>query len=510
MRKLLVAAIVVLMASPAFAAIQNVKVSGDITSTWINRNNFDLGLTSQQQYQALNNYRGVVGAVNPYVEDYTFVAGTDANPLGLKRQNVFITQTRVRIDADLSDNVSTTVGLINERAWGAEAVGTADTNVQLYLASLTLREFLYSPLTLTIGRQVFNYGNGLIIGDGGINNQSNGNLQFIAQDLTMRTTYDGVKAALEYKPLTIDMFYFKNMQTILTGNPIADRTSSDAYGINANYQLSDPWSTVMEAYTFMRINGNHVVTPNGVDAFANKGDTLFVPGLRASTNPIKGLNVQGEIAWQFGQHPVLPQEDIAINIGGAAEKRQAMAAQLLASYSLPVLQKYKPTVNASYTYVSGDKNGLTNNDVNNGGDSAKSAKTFTAWDSFNENQGGGTIYNSLFPLSNMHIVAIGASANPLEDVTAAVKWSGLWAADAYNAANPLAMFQPDSGTTLFYPVTRKNARGLGNETDINLTYNYTEDVTFGVSVGWFVPGTVFSSGNKNTASQALADVAVKF
>ena len=37
MKKLLVAAIVVLMASPAFAAIQNVKVSGDITSTYLNR-----------------------------------------------------------------------------------------------------------------------------------------------------------------------------------------------------------------------------------------------------------------------------------------------------------------------------------------------------------------------------------------------------------------------------------------------------------------------------------------
>ena len=29
----------------------------------------------------------------------------------------------------------------------------------------------------------------------------------------MRTAYDGVKAILDYKPLTIDMFYFKNGQT---------------------------------------------------------------------------------------------------------------------------------------------------------------------------------------------------------------------------------------------------------------------------------------------------------
>ena len=52
------------------------------------------------------------------------------------------------------------------------AAGTTDqnTDVQLYLASVTMRELLYSPLTVTVGRQVFNYGNGLIMGDGGVNN----------------------------------------------------------------------------------------------------------------------------------------------------------------------------------------------------------------------------------------------------------------------------------------------------------------------------------------------------
>ena len=77
-----------------------------------------------------------------------------------------------------------------------------------------------------------------------------------------------------------------------------------------------------------------------------------------------------------------------------------MAAQLLASYSLPVLEKYKPTVNASYTYVSGDKNGNANYDT----DAVKSAKIYTAWDPCSMKiQGSGTIYNTLFPLSNMHI-----------------------------------------------------------------------------------------------------------
>src|ERR1700690_4406234 len=144
MKKLLVAAIMVVLATPAFAAIQNVKVSGDITSTFLDRNTFDLGETNYGDFKASGGFVGVpLGGVNYFA------------PVGLKKQNVFITQTRLRVDADLSDNVSTTVGLINERAWDAEntpggATGSSttanlDTNVQLYLASLTLREFLYSP-----------------------------------------------------------------------------------------------------------------------------------------------------------------------------------------------------------------------------------------------------------------------------------------------------------------------------------------------------------------------------
>ncbi len=58
MKKLLVAALMVVLASPAFAAIQNVKVSGDITSTFLDRNNFDLGATQGTE-------ENVTGLVRP-------------------------------------------------------------------------------------------------------------------------------------------------------------------------------------------------------------------------------------------------------------------------------------------------------------------------------------------------------------------------------------------------------------------------------------------------------------
>jgi hypothetical protein len=190
-----------------------------------------------------------------------------------------------------------------------------------------------------------------------------------------------------------------------------------------------------------------------------------------------------------------------------------MAAQFMATYALPVLEKYKPAVNASYTYVSGDKNSI----MNNNNDAIKSAKIYKAWDPMFEGQGGGTIYNALFPLTNLNIIAIGASASPLQDVTAAFTWSNLIAADRYGAQNPLYLYEPNATTpTLMnasanYPgLDSKARRELGNESDINISYAYTEDVSFGLSLGWFVPGDVFASVNRDTASQAIVDVRVAF
>lgn len=466
MKKVLALLAAIIMATPAFAAVQNVKVSGDIDSTYIARNHFNLG---QKAANGIEN--------------------------GLVEQRDFVTQTRLRVDADLSDNVSTTVGLINERAWDAE--GTTDTNVQLYLAYATMREFLYSPLTVSVGRQVFAYGNGFIIGDGGVNNQATGNLSTVAADLTKRSTFDGVKAILDYKPLTVDLFFFRNNSNTTNGGVLSrSRDNDDVYGINTNYQLGDTFNTVVEGYFIGRRNGNQFNTND-------ENGTIYVPGLRVSTNPLKGLNTQAEIAWQRGNRATAPGV-----VGGANVQREALAYQLLASYELPVaqLEKYKPVASASFTHVSGDTNAdLTTANIAGGNNSGE---TYTAWDPMFEAQGGGTIYNTLFDLTNMNIFSAGLSAKPLEDVTAKFTWSGLYA-DKRNIAgvNTLTFRSPDGNAVTPAYNTRKD---MGNEYDVNVDYAYTEDVTLGVSLGWYVPGKMFTSANDTTASQALAHVLVNF
>ena len=127
-------ALLLVVALPAFAEVQNVKVSGDLKTYFGYRNNFDLRNDSTH-------------------DDH---------------QDWFNSVTRVKVDADLTDNVSTTVRLLNERDWDQETTGitsTGDTGISIDLASVTLKEFLYSPLSLTIGRQNLRYGNGLVVGD---------------------------------------------------------------------------------------------------------------------------------------------------------------------------------------------------------------------------------------------------------------------------------------------------------------------------------------------------------
>ena len=107
MRKQLLLAVLMVaaFAVPSFASVQNIKISGDVDSTYLYRHNFDLGA-------------GIPG-------------GGSASNGSDRLQNNFFTQTRLRADADLSDNVSATVGLINERVWDYD---TTDEGIDINLA----------------------------------------------------------------------------------------------------------------------------------------------------------------------------------------------------------------------------------------------------------------------------------------------------------------------------------------------------------------------------------------
>jgi hypothetical protein len=51
---------------------------------------------------------------------------------------------------------------------------------------------------------------------------------------------------------------------------------------------------------------------------------------------------------------------------------------------------------------------------------------------------------------------------------------------------------------------------LGYELDLSGTYNYTEDVQFGLTLGYFKPGKAFGEMNRRTATQAVGSIKVIF
>ncbi|MBF0620165.1 MAG: alginate export family protein, partial [Candidatus Omnitrophica bacterium] len=441
-KKLMLAvAMVALMAVPSFAAVQNVKVSGDITETSVIRN---FGLTYQ----------------------------------GAGMQNEVLSQVNLKVAADLTDNVSTVIKLQNERLWGTgnqTSATDAGTGIVLDTAYVSMKELLYSPLTLTVGRQPLAYGNQLIIGDGD-------NLTKVGaiSDLTGGVNFDAIKAVLAYEPLTIDLFAARTnngpTDTVALGTVNATNDNQNLYGINANYKMGDKMSTVVEGYMFAKIDNNartYNATPNV------KQGTTYTPGLRVSTNPIEGLNVQLEGAYQFGQ---------VRNTGdNSMWNRDAFAVQSKVNYALPVMKNLKPVLGAAYTYLSGNKT------------YEGSTKT-TAWDSMFQNQNVGRIYHALsLDLSNAQLATASIEVTPLKDLTAALSATGVWNAQkaAYSGAVDAAV---------------NSSKYQGVEGDLDLTYAYTEDVKFGVSAGYFITGKTYvpsdvdgdqpTSGNKN-ASQVL-------
>ncbi len=460
------------LATPAFAAVQNVKVSGDILARYIFRDDFDLRKGN--------------------------------GPAGEDRMSVFNTVTRLRVDADLTDNVQTTVRLINERNWD-EADATS-TDIDLDLAYVTLKEFLYSPLTVTVGRQELHFGNDMIIGDGVGNPDANAVSGGIGTnqttnytegagwenrngDLSLRKSFDAIRATLNYDPLVIDVVYAKINDGALTGE--GDNDDIDLWGANAGYKFSDKWNTMVEGYFWTKHNGGLQKT-SAVD----KADIVNTVGARVSTMPTSKINLQQELAYQFG-HKISPAAT-----GTLDRKRDAWGAQTIAMY-MPGW-KYDPTIGLIYSYFSGDA------DRDSAG--AGIDKKYHAWDPMFENQTSGSIINAIFPQSNCHNIDFMGKFSPLEDVIVQADYVYLLMAKPASATGVTTNMNDYDGTGYTFLAGK---RELGQELDINLTYNYTEDVQLGLLCGWFFPGKAFQKlgadkAYRTTASEAIASCKVSF
>ena len=477
-------AFVVGVTCAAYAEVQNVKVSGDITLTGIMRADYTLKNNTPDS--------GISGS-STWSGD---------------KQEYLLRQVRVRVDADLTDNVSATVRLLNEGTWGDTKIygeNGNDDEVSLDLAYVTMKEFLYSPLTLKLGRQEIQFGNGMIVGDPDTNLAATGwggtagvvmanNTSWFytpAPDLSLRKAFDAVRVTLDYDPLVIDGIY-----AVVKENNVSQDDDTNLFGVNAAYDFKDKMKTVGEAYYFAKYIGRKA----NDSASRSKVDRTDTIGLRVKTEPIENLTTQVEGAFQFGEYdPVNDPNDVGTQ---TYRRREAWAGQAMASYNLDM--KYKPVVSGVYAFFSGERKTSTGR---TGADDK-----YHGWDPMFENQTFGHIMNSLMEQTNMHIVGLGAKATPMEDITLDLNYYAYRLQRAYNDLDSAILNGLSNGQTY----RMSNKKFLGQELDMSLVYDYTEDVQFSLLAGMFLPGKAFYSGggeyakNNNAATELIGSMKVTF
>jgi len=455
MRRILLAFIFTVACSGlALAAVENIKVSGDITVQGLTR---DLSLGNQ-----------ATAPVAP------FTANRDSD-------DFILSQVRLRFDADLTENVSAVVQLINERLWGIETVANSD--IDLDLAYFVMKEMFDYPLTLTLGRQPLRFGNALIIGDpdsdflgiGGDAVVAAGvGLANVADDLSLRKAFDAIRTTLDYSPLVIDLVYSKVREG--TQNIDDDIT---LMGINAGYELDE--DTLLEGYFFSKIVDD---TAAGAE---DEKDKVFTVGIRGETDVTDQLSLFGEYAYQFGDYR---------NTAASALHREAFATQVGGAFQFN--DDNNSAVSLTYTYLSADDDDMDND--------------WEAWDPMFEDQRGGEIAN-LFVNTGVQSVKLTGSTMPREDLTAIldVYW--------YRVAESPSVSTLAGGAAIAYTagplvnnwyLVNRDEKDLGWELDLSLLYDYTEDVQMGLVSGWFMPGDFFDSQNDETAYSLRAFAKVDF
>lgn len=515
----LVLAMALCLTASVYAETQSVKVSGDLTVRGLWRSDYDYRGGSPRDVMAVG------GARNGLASDNLGMLNTQTlvNQANGADQSWFMSTAEVQVDADLTDNVATCIRILNERDWartskvivqgtslspnglGGYTPDAEDFNVQLDLAYVKLKNFIYSPLTVTIGRQDLWFGKGFIVGSNQVfNNYNNVNgvngYQLSAPEYTAQTAFDSVKAVLDYDPWAITAVYSK-----LWENAIAADDDIDLYGVNVGYKF-DNYKAEAEAYWFFKMDHNMETWASNKNSRNNDVQTI---GMRGSFDPIDTVTVAGEGAYQFGSYS-------GNRSNNYQRTRSAFALDFAAEWrGLMDKCAWKPKVAAEYIVYSGDKY-----DEVNGGDVQQSG-TYTGWDPMFRGKFDsairefvGTYYASYaYPVdintrrscqdasfTNQNQIMFSGSVTPMESLT--LKGN----VNMFTTFNDYAVPDPALPGKAFF-------RGgyIGTEFDGQAIWDYTEDVSFGVLYAFFVPGgDVYYGGNNDVATDFVGTVKVSF
>lgn len=437
MKRILLALLILTVSFTASAAVNDIRVSGSIGTHAITR---DLSMGGETL--------------------------TD-------RESMIVNVMRLRFDADLTEDVAAVIGFSNERLWGEEVTtpGAANGNTTdtfLEYSYMTMNNFLGSPITLTLGRTPgLVLGRGLIMGAAGDGYApTNSPLQNVADDLACKCGIDGAIARVDLDPMLIDVFYLKTEE-----KDVNEDDDVNVYGVNAGYAIGE--GSVVEAY---------VVGKNNTSGAATGEDDDYVNtfGLRSNVAVGESFDLFAEAALQKGNSYT------AGNFTGTSAERTAY--MLNAGGVLKLGDAMNTMIGGEYAFFSGDDSATDEED--------------TGWDQILEVYSWGEIAEYfMVDNTNVHGFKAFVSVMPREDLTVALNYSYIMRAESGDlVSNQTATTYANTLTTQPYAVN-SDEREFGQELDLSVAYDYTEDVQIGVVGAVFMPGNFFADANDNTADR---------
>lgn len=394
----------------------------------------------------------------------------------------------------LSDNV---LGVIDLRANNMLVnSGFADV-LNVNQAYVQAKEFLYAPLTLTVGKQKMHYA---LRGDG-----NSMWLGYDAENAGITGALDpvpvGFKGTLNYQNLIIDLFIMKFVESAAHPMVAGD---TDLYGFNVDYWLSEDVDNLVNFY-FGFLNddasadGNIVASDNALD---NTTAALVAAGaIPPGTNTTSGdwnnyvgivglgvdyfmlnnaLELSGEVAVQFGALNSTEED------GYDSADLFAYAFDLAVRYDWAGVN-YKPWVELSFALRSGQ----TDDD-----------DKITAWQPLMENNDKTLLVEGDDQLG----MGIDATGNDLA--------SGYYAIRLGGGASFTDKISGDILFAVFGDMTNEdvpmNSVGaateddmIGFEVDLGVDYAYSENLSMGLDLGIFAPGSGSESENVPAAVAGL-------
>lgn len=487
------------VAVPAYAAVENIKLSGDITIRGFYRDNYALGGDSNEDVTTYNGGQ---------------FAGKD-------RQRFATSTVRLRVNADLTENISGELELLNQRdidppAAGAQGSGLTSSaaiggttapsaandqfDVILNLANITIKELYYPELTVRIGRQNVQWGEGFVIGSAQVGNPDPSN-SHTADEFSAFNSLDAIRAMINK-----DEWHFDLLAAKLQENRVNAGDDENLYGINIG-RTFDAYSAEAEIYYIndrdsepADVFGNTLQGSSEVNAF----------GARGSLRPWDRLKLSGETVFEFGEEggAAAGGATIAAGTHSSAFNPVGRIEQNIRAWAFDVRAEWEwrelvwpTTLGAEWVYYSGEENaedGASNNYLPLlRGKYHSAIREFQGYFYF-PNVGVTPGY------TNEHQIMFDALLHPFnnKDLTLFTRWLIFWFDDV--------------------PIEGRGNK-IGSEWDTKFSYDYTEDLKFSMIGALFFPGDYFhtskaspnslggsSTQSGDTAKELVAEVALAF